>query len=492
MFVAIDNIEMNIPKVTEWIIKSRDASGGVISPDFAMEVLSKTNHFGHIKMVLKNIKEKCNTPEKIAPYREFLLSCLDRREMSEQAMDMLKEMAGLCGCEEKLMSTNKEPKLYNKIDCGVVIVKSKEELNLLEGEDIKVLFDADVVDLKWCDLSKIKNIKFGDEAYLNLENATNLPEVMDFSMSSSVSICNANFEGVKEVKFRDGAYILLDKFINLPSNFDVSMCDSVGFFACKLNEFENIKFKEGANISFGERAPYKKMEFTEILDLSMFSRVFFDECDLSKVKELKFREGANVEFYNNTDLPEVLDVSMCSKVIFNNCEFNNVEELKLGEVTDVVFRLAKNLPKDLDFTQCPKVDIMHCSLSGGKVISFKEGADVTLANVHDFPEVVDVSKCSKAMLYYSDFSGVKEVKFGSCAKVDLTGAKNLPEVLDLSMCSEVILEKCNLTGVKEIKFKDKEQEAKFMVGAKKFAGKAVYAGEENKVNILPGNGGMGM
>ena len=49
MFVAINNTEMNIPQVTEWIMKTRDANGGVISPEFAMEILGKTNHFGHIR-----------------------------------------------------------------------------------------------------------------------------------------------------------------------------------------------------------------------------------------------------------------------------------------------------------------------------------------------------------------------------------------------------------------------------------------------------------
>ena len=57
MFVAINNIEKNIFEVDKWINTTRDANGGIISPEFAMEILSKTNHLGHIKKVLKAVKK---------------------------------------------------------------------------------------------------------------------------------------------------------------------------------------------------------------------------------------------------------------------------------------------------------------------------------------------------------------------------------------------------------------------------------------------------
>ena len=60
MFVAIDNIDMDALKVEEWINTNRDANGGVISPEFAMEILTKTNHFAHIKKVISLIKKNCS------------------------------------------------------------------------------------------------------------------------------------------------------------------------------------------------------------------------------------------------------------------------------------------------------------------------------------------------------------------------------------------------------------------------------------------------
>ena len=43
MFVAINNTDMGLNDIEKWIKTARDANGGVISPEFAMEVLSKTN-----------------------------------------------------------------------------------------------------------------------------------------------------------------------------------------------------------------------------------------------------------------------------------------------------------------------------------------------------------------------------------------------------------------------------------------------------------------
>ena len=162
MFVAINNVDMNINDVEKWIKTARDANGGVISPEDAMEVLSKTNHLGHIKKVLRNIYKNCTTPEKMAPYKEFILSCVDRREMSGEAMDILREMAKLCCCEDELETINKKPKLYNKTDCKLITVKSKEEFEALRGENLNVYFDADKVDLSECDLSGVKEIIFKD------------------------------------------------------------------------------------------------------------------------------------------------------------------------------------------------------------------------------------------------------------------------------------------------------------------------------------------
>ena len=146
MFVEINNSEMNVPQVLDWINRTKNANNNVISPEFAMEILGKTNFYGHIKVVLKNIKENCKTREDIEPYKEFILSCVDRREMSPQALSDLQELAEKGGFKDEFDKTNDKTKIYEVKDCenaDVKIIKSKKEFEALGGENLRIFFDAD-------------------------------------------------------------------------------------------------------------------------------------------------------------------------------------------------------------------------------------------------------------------------------------------------------------------------------------------------------------
>ncbi len=326
MFVLIDNKEMNVYQIDRWIKDNRNANGGIISPDFAMEVLTKTNHVANIKIVVNNIKERCDTPTKVAPYKEFILSCVDGREMSGAAMDMLQEMAKLCGCEDELESTNNNPKFYDKTDYNntdVKVVKSIEKFKALRGENLKVYFDADEVYLRSCNLSKVKALKFKEGAVVYLIEAKNLPKDLDVSMCSKVDLRYCDLEGLN-LKFREGAVVNLSEAYNLPKDLDLSQCSKVDLFRCDL---------EGLN--------------------------------------LKFREGAEVDLGRAKNLPKDLDVSMCSKVCFGHCDLEGLN-LKFREGAEVYLSDAKNLPKDLDFSQCSKVNLSGCDLSGVKEIKFRD------------------------------------------------------------------------------------------------------------------------
>ena len=145
MFVEIDNNEMNVFDIEKLINTTRDANGGIITPDSAMEILSKTNHFGHIKKVLKHIKEKCKTAEEIAPYKEFILASIEGREVSPQAMADLVDLAEKGGFVDEFNEANDKNKIYEVKDCenaDVKIIETKEELEYLEylkGEDLEYL-----------------------------------------------------------------------------------------------------------------------------------------------------------------------------------------------------------------------------------------------------------------------------------------------------------------------------------------------------------------
>ena len=293
MFVAIDNIDMDALKVEEWINTNRDANGGVISPEFAMEILTKTNHFAHIKKVLKNITKACSDEngalvvDKVLPYKDFILSVVDGREMSPQAMDDLKELAKSCNCVDELKKIDVKPKYYDKF--GYRYVYSEYDLEALSGSNLKLHFMLYRVFLYDRDLSQIEAFKFKSGAEVYLSGTTNLPKFLDFSECSKVNLSCCDLSEIEEIKFRPESEVVLKYTENLPSDLDVSMCSKVALCGCDLGGFKELKFKEGAEVNL-----YGAKNLPQYLDLSMCSEVTLSECDLSMVKEIKLKKKTRV------------------------------------------------------------------------------------------------------------------------------------------------------------------------------------------------------
>ncbi len=321
---------MDALKVEEWINHTRDANGGVISPEFAMEILTKTNHFAHIKKTINYIKKSCTdekgelVTDKVLAYKDFILSSVDEREMSPQALDGLKDLAEKGVFVDEFNEANQKKKYYLKDDCyKVVNVKTKEDFEALEGEDLKIFFDADMVDLYHCDLGKVKNLRFKEGADINLWGVQNFPKNLDVSMGSCVFVSDCNLDGVN-LKFREGARVNLSHAYNLPKNLDVSMCSWVNMLGCDLEGF-NLKFREGARVYLSEAQNLSKN-----LDVSMCGNVDLRETNLEGIS-LKFREGARVFLNNTKNLQKELDLSMCEKVDMSGCDLSGVEQIKFKD-----------------------------------------------------------------------------------------------------------------------------------------------------------------
>ena len=243
MFVAINNVDKSAIYLDGVIKNARNA--GEITPEFAMEILAKTNHRSNVKKLVGSIKDICKTKEELLPYREFILSCVDGRDVSGEAFDNLCEMAKLCECEEEFDKANNKPKFYEKFDCtNVVYVTNARQYEELEGKGLRVFWDEpDLVRLYGCDLSKVKELKFNARNIV-LTCAKNLPEVLDLSVCDDVDLSASDFSGVKDLKFKDGAKVRLYKAKNLPHNLDLSMCDYVSLGDCDLSQVEELKFKD--------------------------------------------------------------------------------------------------------------------------------------------------------------------------------------------------------------------------------------------------------
>ena len=348
MFVAINNANMDVFAVDKWINTNRDASvDKKISPKFAMEILTKTNYYGHIKKVLKNINDNCSDEEK-KKYKDFVLASVDGREVSPQTFEMLREFAKICECEEELYEANKHLKIYDKKCCDIIKVKSKEEFNALKGDNLNIycelsgkkvlhivnddycstFYGTDFkIDLSECDLSKVRSIRFREGVEVDLRCSKNLPEVLDFLRCSEVKLGGCDLNGVKEIKFRERSKVDLTSTKNLP----------------------------------------EVLEFPYLSDY-----VYMNNCDLSTVKELKFAERTRVYFSNTKNFPEILDLSGCIEVILWRSDLGGVKEIKFGENACINLCSAKNLPEVLDFSRCSEVKLGGCDLSGVKEIKFRD------------------------------------------------------------------------------------------------------------------------
>ena len=231
MLVKINNKDMDVFKIENWINQNRNANGGVISPEFAMEILGKTNHFAHIKKVVNHIKKSCMdengelVKDKVLAYKDFILSSVDGREQEGMALKWLQELADACGIREEFDKVNDErSKIYNNTVCKMIVVKTKEEFEALKGNNLVVYHDfsgkkvlhtvnddyyttfyADdsSIDLSGCDLDKVERIIFREGAEVNLSEAKNLPKDLDVSMCSKVNLSRCDLSRVEKIKFKD-------------------------------------------------------------------------------------------------------------------------------------------------------------------------------------------------------------------------------------------------------------------------------------------------
>lgn len=465
MFVEIDNKDKSAIYIDGEIKKARGA--GEITPDFAMYILSQTNHRSNIKTLVKAIKDSCLNTEQIKPYREFILSCVDEREVSGDTLACLQEMAKMCGCEAEFVDANNKPKFFKDTDCIIEIIESLKDVKCITGKNNAKTgyFDANFVTLTDYDFDHLDEVRFKKGSKIDLLRIRNLPKKFDVSGCSEVILNRCNLDKVKKIDFSNADFVYL------------SNCGEINV--------ENVKFKAGSNVHLSEMK-----KFSKGLDLSVCDYVKLDFCDLAYVEKLDFKEGAKVELFYIKNMPSEIDVSMCDEVEFSYLDLANVKDIKFKDGAKVWLSNVSSLPEDLDLSMCDDVTLIGCDLGNIKDIKFKDGAKVRLDDVKGVPEDLDFSKCSALSLGNCDLKGLKELKFKKGAKVFFNDTK-LPEVLDLSMCSFVSFSGHNFDGVKEVRFKNKWQRKKFFsdIDEQQFSGEVVYTGElKTKILEIFGKG----
>ena len=246
MFVEINNTDMDVFLVEKWINETRDANGGVISPEFAMEILTKTNHFAHIKKVINHIKLKNKTVEEISPYKEFILSCVDGRKQEGLSLQSLQKIADDCGFREEFEEVNsKQPKVYGKDDCDAIVVNDIEDFkdNLNDKKRIIALICSQNSSFSCYneDFNKVERLSVIMNNIIDFINIQNLPQKLNFAGSDFVNIMNSDCSKVKEIIIKDDACV---KFIDCKGfigSYDFSQASELNLADSDFSKAQYIK-----------------------------------------------------------------------------------------------------------------------------------------------------------------------------------------------------------------------------------------------------------
>ena len=301
MFVDLTDNKMNAHDIDALIKRERDANDGVLSPEFAMDILSKTNHFANIKKLVKTIKEKCVDdsgnliPDKVLPYKEFILSCVDGREMSEFALKDLQDMADVCGVREDLETINNNEKVYSKTECQTAVVTNLNEFKEALAQQKKGTIIARLnideslpfVAFENMDFSNVKELSIVSSSEVCLNNVKNLPKKIDVSEISFISIEECDFSRVEEFKIKEKAIVYILNSSNLKGIWDFSKTDQVTLDGSDFSQAEVIKL--------GKRSFINRTIVPKVVDVTMMEGGSIT-ADWSCNEQCVMKKGTGIQF----------------------------------------------------------------------------------------------------------------------------------------------------------------------------------------------------
>ena len=126
-FIPINNVDKDLSAIDFLIKDNRNKNNGKIDPEVAYAILTLTNHCGHIKTIVKNIKTECVdkddklVPELVKEYADFIISSVDGRKQPESVMRDLREFADICNIRKCFDYVDENNKIYEISDCKNVI-----------------------------------------------------------------------------------------------------------------------------------------------------------------------------------------------------------------------------------------------------------------------------------------------------------------------------------------------------------------------------------
>ena len=413
MFVEIIKKENNSPTGMDALFKRQRTIG--ITPEFAMEVLESTNHYGNIKQVAKHILSLETLEERLA-YKDFVVASVYGRETTPEGFRMLYTLACEGGYDKEFFEAYNKPKEYTKDYCSMKTFNFARVGDERISENLRE-YDRLIIDYSeyrknmcseiyqygcrenWFQNAKTLRVRKDKDGYIDaVRFRFDNIKTLDFTTEDDVKLVdfidcgNVDFRLFMNYAIRNNDLKLNLKNVNYFSmsksggsrNINIDMrCENVDTMALYgvslkengLGEFDGVKKLKLVNCK----------DFPEVFDVSDVDEVYMScsGCsDINLVKEIKFKEGAKVCIMPETEP----DPDGLYPVSYYNIK----------------------IPAHIDFSKCSEVTLGG-SLAQYDTLSFCEGAKVNLELVTDFPDVLDISMCSEVSIGASKVDRIKEI-----------------------------------------------------------------------------------
>ena len=379
MVFFIENSEKSVFDVDSEIKAFRNEHNK-ITPEFAKNILSKTNHRANIRFVLKQIS--LLDEEERKAFGEFAVCAVDGRAHDDSICKELRNLAVECECVEEFDSANERRKLYGPDDCMGTVVRHLAQLqDCIDKGGITVLdFENRVSDLSFknADLSKIRiNKLFLDPEYISTfyVSCTNYDKFDCGILTRVNGYFNECDLGGGEKFYIAARNIKLDKVTNMSkkcclnnhslgysrvncmcivSNSDFAGCESIW-----VSGFDDFIFLNVSNVSGN-------------VDFSRMVKANIGGCDFDNVDALRIDKVERCDI-GSVKMPPIVHIGEVKEIYFNKVDFDNVESMTFDRVDKVDFKGGK-LPRKLDVSKVKEVSFSDECISGVEEIVFNDMA----------------------------------------------------------------------------------------------------------------------
>lgn len=286
-----------------------------LNPEYLISLLEKSNHYGNIRKILKEITRPANNHENddfenqmelrdiAKKYKRLILEMVDGREHINDNITTIKKIANAGGYLKEVEALDAKPKIYGIKNNKVLYATSQSDvIRDLDNYDT-VIIDTNDEELFIQQAHSIKHFEI-----IKCHRLTFVRSDLRWSTIKTSPLTNITYHS---------SYIDLSK-LELPAN-SITLETSTNVEDRK--NLNAIHF-QARNVTLVSTSSLRK----EILDFSQTENVRITDA-LYNVEELIFKPGSTADLKFCRHFPKKIDFSMCKEVFLEHSDLSGVLEI---------------------------------------------------------------------------------------------------------------------------------------------------------------------